>query len=107
MTEEIPGVLSIEGRSLQSIPLVLDSPHSGVSYPADFAHQADPSLLRQAEDTHVHTLWRGAMASGAVSVATTVTHSVIPYMSAVDSTTSQSGMDDGSLVTPTAATCTR
>lgn len=66
MTEEIPGVLSIEGRAQQSIPLVLDSPHSGVSYPADFAHQADPSLLRQAEDTHVHTLWRGAMASGAV-----------------------------------------
>lgn len=66
MNEEIPGVLSIEGQSQQSIPLVLDSPHSGVHYPADFAHQADPAQLRQAEDTHVHTLWRGALASGAV-----------------------------------------
>jgi N-formylglutamate amidohydrolase len=66
MNQEIPGVLSVEGHADQSIPLVLDSPHSGTHYPSDFAHQADPALLRQAEDTHVHTLWRGALASGAV-----------------------------------------
>ena len=66
MNQEIPGVLSVEGHADQSIPLVLDSPHSGTHYPSDFAHQADPALLRQAEDTHVHTLWRGALTSGAV-----------------------------------------
>lgn len=66
MNESLPGVLSIEGQAQQSIPLVLDSPHSGVTYPADFNHQADPAVLRQAEDTHVHTLWQGALAAGAV-----------------------------------------
>jgi len=66
MSLHIPGVLSIEGETNQSIPLVLDSPHSGTEYPADFKHTADPALLRQAEDTHVHTLWQGALAAGAV-----------------------------------------
>lgn len=66
MPATLPGVLSIEGQAQQAIPLVLDSPHSGVSYPADFNHQAEPALLRQAEDTHVHTLWQGALAAGAV-----------------------------------------
>jgi len=37
--------------------LVLDSPHSGVRYPDDFAHACDPALLRQAEDTHVEKLY--------------------------------------------------
>ena len=66
MTQHIPGVLSIEGEASQSVALVLDSPHSGTVYPADFEHQVDPALLRQAEDTHVHTLWQGGLAAGAV-----------------------------------------
>lgn len=44
--------------------LVLDSPHSGVDYPADFAHACDPRLLRQAEDTHVEKLYDFAPALG-------------------------------------------
>lgn len=40
-----------------SAPVVLDSPHSGVSYPADFGHACDLQLLRQAEDTHVEKLY--------------------------------------------------
>ncbi len=66
MSLHIPGVLSVEGEHTQTTPLVLDSPHSGTEYPQDFNHQADPALLRQAEDTHVHTLWQGALQSGAV-----------------------------------------
>jgi len=66
MILHIPGVLSIEGEASQSVALVLDSPHSGTVYPADFGHQVDPALLRQAEDTHVHTLWQGGLAAGAV-----------------------------------------
>ncbi|MFZ9968098.1 MAG: N-formylglutamate amidohydrolase [Steroidobacteraceae bacterium] len=66
MSVSLPGVLTIEGEAQQAIPLVLDSPHSGVVYPSDFNHQADPAVLRQAEDTHVHTLWQGALAAGAV-----------------------------------------
>ncbi len=40
-----------------STPLVLDSPHSGTQYPADFAHARDPLELRRAEDTHVERLY--------------------------------------------------
>ena len=38
-------------------PLVLDSPHSGVTYPADFKYSCDLATLRQAEDTHVEKLY--------------------------------------------------
>lgn len=40
-----------------SAPLVLDSPHSGVAYPADFRHSCELAVLRQAEDTHVEKLY--------------------------------------------------
>lgn len=52
-------------RSLPgSAPLVLDSPHSGVAYPADFGHACDLAVLRQAEDTHVEKLYDFAPALG-------------------------------------------
>jgi N-formylglutamate deformylase len=38
-------------------PLVLDSPHSGVDYPDDFAYACEHRPLRQAEDTHVEKLY--------------------------------------------------
>ena len=44
--------------------LVLDSPHSGVNYPADFVHACDPQALRRAEDTHVEKLYDFAPALG-------------------------------------------
>ncbi|AMO24873.1 N-formylglutamate amidohydrolase [Ramlibacter solisilvae] len=44
--------------------LVLDSPHSGVSYPADFRHACELRALRQAEDTHVEKLYDFAPAMG-------------------------------------------
>ena len=37
--------------------LVLDSPHSGTQYPADFLFSCDPLVLRRAEDTHVEKLY--------------------------------------------------
>ncbi|MEP6964742.1 MAG: N-formylglutamate amidohydrolase, partial [Polaromonas sp.] len=37
--------------------LVLDSPHSGTAYPADFLHACDMAMLRSAEDTHVEKLY--------------------------------------------------
>jgi N-formylglutamate deformylase len=42
--------------------LVLDSPHSGQRYPADFNHACERSALRVAEDTHVQALWDFAAA---------------------------------------------
>ena len=47
------------------IPLVLDSPHSGTHYPEEFDHAPARILVRQAEDTHVATLWRAAPSFGA------------------------------------------
>ena len=44
--------------------LVLDSPHSGTDYPADFAYACDLRVLRKAEDTHVDKLYRFAPALG-------------------------------------------
>lgn len=44
--------------------LVLDSPHSGTRYPADFATACDMALLRRAEDTHVDRLYEFAPALG-------------------------------------------
>jgi N-formylglutamate deformylase len=45
-------------------PVVLDSPHSGTDYPADFRHARDLLSLRQAEDTHVEKLYDFAPALG-------------------------------------------
>ena len=40
-----------------SCALVLDSPHSGTCYPADFRFSCDALHLRRAEDTHVEKLY--------------------------------------------------
>ncbi|MDB5958387.1 MAG: Formimidoylglutamase [Ramlibacter sp.] len=45
-------------------PLVLDSPHSGVQYPADFRPACDLATLRRAEDTHVEKLYDFAPSLG-------------------------------------------
>ena len=44
--------------------LVLDSPHSGTHYPADFRSACDLQTLRRAEDTHVDQLYAFAPALG-------------------------------------------
>jgi len=46
-------VARVAGRT----PLVLDSPHSGTVYPADFRSCCDMATLRTAEDTHVDKLY--------------------------------------------------
>lgn len=44
---------------------MLDSPHSGTTYPADFLHACALGLLRHAEDTHVEKLYDFAPGLGA------------------------------------------
>jgi N-formylglutamate deformylase len=44
--------------------VVLDSPHSGISYPGDFRHCCDLNLLRTAQDTHVEKLYDFAPSLG-------------------------------------------
>jgi N-formylglutamate deformylase len=55
-----PMVSSIAGRT----PVVLDSPHSGTRYPADFRFACDMGTLRTAEDTHVEKLYAFAPSLG-------------------------------------------
>ena len=64
-----PTLLSTQASSRVSTQtghsaLVLDSPHSGTDYPADFAYACDLGVLRKAEDTHVDKLYRFAPALG-------------------------------------------
>jgi N-formylglutamate deformylase len=51
--------------TIEPLPLLLDSPHSGEFYPDDFDHAPPRAVVRQAEDTHVARLYRGAPAVGA------------------------------------------
>jgi len=52
-----------------SSPLVLDSPHSGTVYPADFGYACPFEQLRQAEDTLVDQLFAFGPALGATLIA--------------------------------------
>src|SRR5215469_5732084 len=53
------GILDLQRPAVQSLPLVLASPHSGAEYPADFlaASQLDPLALRRSEDSFVDELF--------------------------------------------------
>lgn len=50
-------MVSMISHSPGSSALVLDSPHSGTQYPADFLFSCDALALRRAEDTHVEKLY--------------------------------------------------
>jgi N-formylglutamate deformylase len=52
-----------------ALPIVIDSPHSGSAYPADFAYSAPFELLRRGEDLYVDRLYAGAPRHGATLVA--------------------------------------
>ncbi|MEZ5647405.1 MAG: N-formylglutamate amidohydrolase [Alphaproteobacteria bacterium] len=48
-----------------TLPLILDSPHSGTLYPSDFRAAAPLHLLQQGEDRHVDDLYHAAPSHGA------------------------------------------
>jgi len=52
-----------------ALPIVIDSPHSGSAYPADFAYSAPFELLRRGEDLYVDRLYADAPRHGATFVA--------------------------------------
>ena len=52
-----------------AIPLVCDSPHSGVLYPGDFRYALPFDKLRAGEDTDVHVLWEALPTLGATLLA--------------------------------------
>jgi N-formylglutamate amidohydrolase len=51
------------------VPLVLDSPHSGREFPADFDAAVTEAELREAEDCYVDELYAGARELGAPLLA--------------------------------------
>jgi N-formylglutamate deformylase len=62
----MPIKLTLPPTGCESIPVILDSPHSGTTYPEDFLHQVDLAALRDAEDTHVDLIYGDAPAMGAM-----------------------------------------
>jgi N-formylglutamate deformylase len=54
-------------------PVLLDSPHSGHRYPADFRHACPLQRLRRAEDSHVDRLFANGPRLGA-----TLVHALFP-----------------------------
>jgi N-formylglutamate deformylase len=52
------------GRAPPQCPLVLDSPHSGSEFPADFGAAVPEADLRTLEDSFVDLLWQPAAARG-------------------------------------------
>jgi N-formylglutamate deformylase len=67
------------------VPLVLDSPHSGVDYPEDFGAAVTHEQLRQAEDTYVDELYGCGPAAGATLVTARFPRSYIdPNRSLLD-----------------------
>src|SRR5882724_6215428 len=65
------GILDLQRPVVQSLPLVLASPHSGAEYPADFlaASRLDPLALRRSEDSFVDELFAAAPCLGAPLLA--------------------------------------
>ena len=63
----IEPAVEVVGTSLQTLPLVLASPHSGTTYPPDFiaASRLDPVSLRRSEDAYVDEIFGGGPTLGA------------------------------------------
>ncbi|MCH8620529.1 N-formylglutamate amidohydrolase [Undibacterium sp. TS12] len=67
-----------------AVPLVMDSPHSGVDYPADFEYACSLADLRYAEDTHVEKLWQNAPSMGIPLLAANAARTYIDYNRSLD-----------------------
>ena len=81
---EIPGVLWRRDPPAEALPLVLDSPHSGALYPADFAYRCPLPVLRRAEDCYVDELYEAAPSHGATLIGALFPRSYIDVNRASD-----------------------
>ncbi len=64
----IPGVLTRHDPAGTPVPVLLDSPHSGVVYPDEFQPVAPMELLKTGEDAFVHELFGGGPERGAILI---------------------------------------
>jgi N-formylglutamate deformylase len=81
---EIPGVLWRRHPDGDSVPLVLDSPHSGALYPEDFAYCCPLPVLRRAEDSYVDELFAAAPQHGATLIGALFPRSYVDVNRAAD-----------------------
>lgn len=61
----IPGVLTVTPPTAAPAPLVYDSPHSGLTIPAEFHPAVSAEMVLKASDTHVDALFDAAPSVGA------------------------------------------
>lgn len=66
------------------VPVVVDSPHSGMEWPADFETVAPAEAIRTTWDAFVDELWSGAPSAGATLVVATFPRAYIDANRAVD-----------------------
>jgi len=64
--ERLESVWHLAAPEGERLPLVFDSPHSGLEYPTDFRPEADMRRVRNAEDAHVDDLYGDAPDNGAM-----------------------------------------
>lgn len=64
----VPPVV-VRRPAAQTLPIVIDSPHSGTHYPPDFGYSAPFELLRRGEDLYVDRLYEPAPDHGATFIA--------------------------------------
>ena len=64
-----PVPVDVRRPAQAALPIVIDSPHSGTAYPADFAYSAPFELLRRGEDLYVDRLYEHAPDFGATFIA--------------------------------------
>ncbi len=57
-------MLTVHGPAEPRLPIVLDSPHSGTTLPADFDAAVSPAELRDGEDCFIDRLWQPAADKG-------------------------------------------
>jgi N-formylglutamate deformylase len=72
-----PPVVIHRPEAAAALPIVVDSPHSGTLYPADFGYSAPFELLRRGEDLYVDRLYERATACGAIFIAAVFPRSYI------------------------------
>lgn len=65
----VPGVLYRRDPEAEPVPLVVDSPHSGVEWPADFEHRVTVQELLTSVDAHVDELFGATPAVGGTLLA--------------------------------------
>ena len=84
LMDPIPGVLHVIAPEAPEVPLVFDSPHSGLTLPDGFRPAVEPAMVRRASDTYVDELFNAAPRVGAPLLVAEFPRSYLDVNRAVD-----------------------